>query len=393
MGDQSNAPIYLDHNATTPLDDTAMRAMIPHMEEEYGNPSSSYALGSRAKEAVEQARLQVASLLGCSDEEIIFTSGGSESNNMVLKGIIDLKRPGDFHMITSSVEHPAILNPALYLMELGVDVTILPVDRMGLVDPDGVRKAVTKKTALITIMMANNETGTLQPIREIGDIAKAYGIPFHTDAAQAVGKISVRVEDLGVDFLSVAGHKLYGPKGVGALFTKKGTVLTPLIHGAGQEMGKRAGTENIIFSVGLGAACSVAEDRLDQDIKDMTFLRDKLQELLFREIDGLVLNGHPHERLPNTLNVSVPKLEGSRILEGLPNLMASTGAACHDRSVKLSHVLSAMAVSPDVGMGTLRLAVGRSNTMGQIETAARMLIDQVRALRQAQGFRSIPLSA
>jgi len=234
---------------------------------------------------------------------------------------------------------------------------------------------------LITIMLANNETGTLQPIKEISGIALRSGIPFHTDAAQAVGKFEVDVNELGVDFLTVAGHKLYGPKGVGALFIRHGQVLAPLIHGAGQEGGKRAGTESVILSAGLGAACRTANKRLDNDFKEMTTMRDCLQLLLFEGIDGLVLNGHEAERLPNTLNVSVPGLEGGKILEGLPGIMASTGAACHDRSVRLSHVLSAMGVSPEVGMGTLRLSVGRSNTMEQIEEAARLIIDQVKKMR------------
>ena len=295
---------------------------------------------------MEQAREEVAGLLHAEAEEIVFTSGGSESNNTVLKGIVDLRRPGDFHIITSAVEHPAILNPALFLLELGVRVTIVPVDRYGRIDPDDLRKAIDPHTTLISIMLANNETGTLQPVREISQIAREYNIPVHTDAAQAVGKLPVDVEELGVDFLTVAGHKLYGPKGVGALFMKHQRDLTPLIHGGGQERGKRSGTENTILTVGLGAACRTAQSRLHEDWIHMTTLRDRLQKLLFEGIDGLVLNGHPAERLPNTLNVSVPRMEGAKILEGLPRIIASTGAACHDRTVKLSHVLSAMGVPP-----------------------------------------------
>ena len=373
--------IYLDHNATTPLDPDAVDAMMPFMKHEFGNPSSFYPLGKRAQEAIEQSRKEVALLLSAKSNEIIFTSGGSESNNAVLKGVIDLKRPEDFHIITSAVEHPAILNPALFLMELGVEVTILPVDRFGRVDPDEVQRAISPKTRLISIMLANNETGTLQPVKEISKIAREHKIWLHTDAAQAVGKIPVDVNDLGVDFMSLAGHKLYGPKGVGGLYIREGHHITPLIHGAGQEGGRRAGTENTILSIGLGAACKTARQRLNEDIQKMRVFRDRLQELLFRGIDGLVLNGHPRERLPNTLNISVPGIEGSKILEGLPILYASTGAACHDRSVKLSHVLSAMAVPPEVGMGTLRLTVGRSNTMAQIEEGAELIIKRVRELR------------
>jgi cysteine desulfurase len=374
--------IYLDHNATTPIDRDAVAVMKNIMEKEFGNPSSGYFLGTRAKQKVEQARGEVAGLIHAGDEEIVFTSGGSESNNTVLKGIIDLRRPGDFHIITSAVEHPAILNPALFLLELGVDVTILPVDRHGRIDPDDLRKAIGPHTALISIMLANNETGTLQPVSEVSQIAREFDILVHTDAAQAVGKLPVDVEKLGVDFLTVAGHKLYGPKGVGALFMKRGRDLTPLIHGGGQEMGKRSGTENTILTVGLGAACRVARDRLKENQTHMTTLRDRLQRLLFEGIEGLALNGHPTERLPNTLNVSVPGIEGAKILEGLPKIIASTGAACHDRTVKLSHVLSAMGVSPEIGMGALRFSVGRRNSMDQIEEAAGMIIERVREMRK-----------
>ena len=322
--------IYLDHNATTPVAPEAAAAMMPYLQEEFGNPSSGYNLGVRAKEGVSQARGEVASLLSCRPEEVVFTSGGSESNNTVLKGLIDFRHPEKHHIITSAVEHPAILNPLLFLMELGLKVTILPVDRFGQVDPDSVRHAILPDTTLISIMLANNETGTLQPIQEISGLGREYGVAVHTDAAQAVGKISVNVDELGVDFLTLAGHKLYAPKGIGALYLKQGRTISPLIHGAGQEFGKRAGTENVILAAGLGAACRVAEARLQKDIQKMALLRDRLQEVLFAQLDGLTLNGHPDERLPNTLNVSVHGIEGAKILAGLPNLFASTGAACHD---------------------------------------------------------------
>jgi cysteine desulfurase len=372
--------IYLDHNATTPIDPKAAEAMIPFMEKEFGNPSTSYTLGTRAKEKLEQSRDQMAQLLGCAKHEVIFTSGGTESNNAVLKGIVDLKCPEDFHLITSAIEHPAILNPALFLEELGVQVTVLSVDRFGRVDPDDVRYAMRPNTRLISVMLANNETGTLQPVQEISQIAREHGILLHTDAAQAVGKIPVHVDELGVDFLSVAGHKLYGPKGIGALFIREGRGLHPLIHGAGQEMGKRAGTENVMLSVGLGMACQVAREQLKKEMEDMRALRDQLERRLFEELDDLVLNGHPTERLPNTLNISVAGLEGKKILDGLPTVLASTGAACHDGSIAISHVLSAMGVAPEVGMGALRLTVGRSNTPEQIEEAAELIIHRVKEL-------------
>ena len=378
-----NAFIYLDYNATTPVAPEALVEMMPYLQAEFGNPSSGYSLGMRAKEGVEQARREIASLIKCRPDEVVLTSGGSESNNTVLKGLIDFKYPEKYHIITSAVEHPAILNPVLFLMELGVNVTILPVDRFGRVDPESVRHAILPGTTLISIMLANNETGTLQPIKEISRIARQYGVAVHTDAAQAVGKTGVDVHELGVDFLTVAGHKLYAPKGIGALYVRDGRNISPLIHGAGQEFGKRAGTENVIFAAGFGAACRVAKIRLQQDIREMTLLRDRLQESLFAELDELILNGHPEERLPNTLNISVPGIEGSKILKALPNLLASTGAACHDQAVKLSHVLSAMSVPPEIGMGALRFSVGRSNTMEQIEEAAQRISDQVKTIRGA----------
>ena len=373
--------IYLDHNGTTPIASEAISAMTPFMAEHFGNPSSSHSLGVRANHGVMRAREDVAALLGCGPHEIILTSGGTESNNMVLKGLVDFRYPERFHLITSEIEHPAILKPALFLSELGARVTILPVDAKGLIDPDQVQKAILPDTGLISIMLANNETGALQPVREIAQIAKGHNIPLHTDAAQAVGKISVRVKELGVDFLSVAGHKLYGPKGVGALYVRDGLSLTPLIHGAGQEDGRRAGTENTILTVGLGTACRVARERLPRDEKRICHLRDQLQSLLFEGIEDLVLNGPEIRRLPNTLNVSVPGLEGGRILSAIPNVMASTGAACHDQGVTLSHVLSAMGVSPRVGMGALRFSLGRHNTPEEIEIAAQAVITQIRRMR------------
>ena len=381
MNLRHNHLIYLDHNATTKLDPEAVKAMMPYLEENFGNPSSQYQLGVTAKQGIEHAREKVALLIGAQHNEVVFTSGGSESNNMALKGLIDFKNPQKNHIITSRVEHPAILNPALFLMELGVKVSFLPVDGFGRVDPDDVRKAALPETTLITVMLANNETGTIQPIKEISKIAREYGVRFHSDAAQAVGKIAIDVNDLGVDFLSVAGHKFYGPKGIGALFIRRGQVITPLIHGAPQEGGRRAGTENTMLVAGLGAASSVARKRLGYDLENIRMLRDHFQGLLFDGIDTLVLNGHPDERLPNTLNVCVPGLEGGRILEGLTSIMASTGAACHDRTVRLSHVLSAMAVPPEIGMGALRFSLGRSNTKEEIEEAAKLIIDKVKRMR------------
>ena len=382
MQKQYKSSIYLDHNATTPVAPESLKAMMPYLQENFGNPSSEYILGRNAKEGIKRARKDLAALFGCRSNEVVFTSGGSESNNMVLKGLIDFTNTEKFHIIISAVEHPAILNPALFLMELGVNVTILPVDHSGKVNPEDVQKAILPNTSLITIMLANNETGTLQPIKDISVIARKYDIPFHTDAAQAVGKIDVDVNELGVDFLTVAGHKFYGPKGVGALFIRNGQNIIPLIHGAGQEGGKRAGTENVILIAGLGAASGIAKKSLKDNIQKMKTLRNRLEALLFNNIEGLVLNGHPEERLPNTLNISAPGLEGGKILDGLPDIMASTGAACHDRTVRLSHVLSAMGIPPEVGMGTLRFSVGRCNTIEQIDEAARLIINRVKTMRK-----------
>lgn len=375
-----NNYIYLDHNATTPVAPEVAGAMAPYITEKFGNPSSDYPLGIEAREAVEKARGQVANLLGTKPESIIFTSGGTESNNMVLKGMVDFRSPESTHIITCAVEHPAVLNPLIYMMELGVKVTVLSVDRYGQVDPQDVKSAIRPDTRLISIMLANNETGTLQPVKEICTIAHSHGVLVHSDAAQAVGKIQVDADELGVDFLSVAGHKLYGPKGIGALYVREGCSLAPLIHGASQEKGLRPGTENVILAVGLGAACALCAERLEQDGQRNRKLRDRLQDLLFNAIDGLILNGHPEDRLPNTLNVSVPGLRGSSILEGIPRVMASTGAACHEKSVKISHVLSAMGVPENVAVGALRLTVGRTNDMQQIEEAAQLLISRVKEM-------------
>jgi cysteine desulfurase len=382
MEQKESAYIYLDHNATTPVTQEAADAMRPFLEGTFGNPSSAYSLGQEAKEIVERSRQEVASLLGCAPEEIVFTSGGTESNNTVLKGLIDWRQPSACHIITTSVEHPAILNPAIFLMELGVEATILPVDGFGRLDPEAVERAIRPATRLISVMLANNETGTLQPVEAISSIAGKHGVVFHTDAAQAVGKIRVDVQELGMDFLSIAGHKLYGPKGIGVLHIRKGLEVTPLIHGAAQEGGRRAGTENMILAAGLGAACRMARERLERDVQNNRKMRDHLQDLLFQGIDDLVLNGDPERRLPNTLNVSVPGLEGAKILEGVPKVLASTGAACHDRTVRLSHVLSAMGVSDRVGMGALRFSTGRQNTMAQVEEAAHYVIEQVAKMRR-----------
>jgi cysteine desulfurase len=372
--------IYLDHNATTPIAAEVARGMQPYLQNDFGNPSSDYSLGQRAKAAVELARGQVAALLGCLPEEIVFVSGASEANNWVLKGVAHHRRGRGRHLITTAIEHPAVINPCLFLLEEGWDVTFVRVDAQGQVDPDEIHQALRPETTLISVMHANNETGAVQPLVEIGRLAKEHGIPLHSDAAQSVGKIPVKVNELGVDFLTVAGHKLYAPKGIGALYIKKGLQLTPLVHGASQEGGRRAGTENVLLDVALGLACHLAETRLGQDMEHFQARRDRLQQLLQEGFSALVLNGPEGERLPNTLNVSFPSLSGAEILCGIPELAASTGAACHGPEVKLSHVLAAMGVPPEIGKGAIRLSVGRQTTDWEVDRAAVLLLDRVRAL-------------
>lgn len=370
--------IYLDYNATTPIAPEVANAMMPFIREDFGNPSSSHPIGKKAKKALKKARSQVARLLGCGAGEIIFTSGGSESNNMALKGVALSLRSKGRHIITTAIEHPAIFNPAIFLMENGWDVTFLPVDQYGFLDPDEVKKAVRKDTVLISVMHANNETGTIQPIKEIGLIARDHGILFHTDAAQSIGKIKTNVNDLCVDFLSVSGHKLYAPKGVGVLYIRNGIEIVPLIHGGGQENGRRAGTENVIMNVGLGAACELAGKHLEDYTARIIALRDRLHDNIIADAPKAVLNGHPENRLPNTLNLSFPGLIGSEILRGIPDLCASTGSACKDRSVTISHVLAAMGVSSEIGMGAVRLTLGRPTTEEEVDQAAGWIIKAVK---------------
>ncbi len=370
--------IYLDYNATTPIDLDVTAAMMPFIREEFGNPSNSYSLGIRAKKALEKAHGQIAKLLGCEAGEIVFTSGGSESNNMVLKGVALNLRDKGRHIITTKIEHPAIINPAIFLMENGWDVTFLPVDKYGLTDPDEVKNAIKKDTVLISVMHANNETGTIQPIQEIGRISREHGILFHTDAAQSIGKIKTDVNDLCVDFLSVTGHKLYAPKGVGALYIRNGIEIVPLIHGGGQEKGRRAGTENVIMNVGLGTACELAGKHLEDYTARIITLRDRLHNKIIADVPKAVLNGHPEKRLPNTLYLSFPGMIGEKILEKIPELCASTGAACEDRSVKISHVLAAMEVSREIGMGAVRLTLGRPTTEDEVDQAAEWIVKAVK---------------
>jgi len=378
--------IYLDFNASTPIAPEVAEAMKPFLSQHFGNPSSQHWAGIPAKEAVEHARQQVAEFLQGSPDEIVFTSGGSESNNHAIKGVFFALREKGNHLITTPVEHPAVINPCRFLERLGAEVTYVPVDRYGSIDPQDIQKAITPKTLLITVMHANNEVGTIQPIEEISKIAKGRGIVFHTDAAQSAGKIKTEVDKLGVDLLSVAGHKLYAPKGVGALYIRKGTSIEPLIHGANHESGRRAGTENVLLVVGLGKACEIANKYLsDNKIRQM---RDHFWNLLQENFgEAVVLNGHSVHRLPNTLNVSFVGKAGGEILSRLNGVAASTGAACHSGSVELSPVLKAMGIPPEVGMGAIRFSLGRTTTRKEVEKVAQLLKDTLFLDKPKGGLR------
>lgn len=359
--------IYLDYNATTPVDKKVAEAMLPYIYENYGNPSSCYPLGVNAKQAVAQARANVAELLRCSADEIVFTSGGSEANNMVIKGVAHSYRHKGDHIITSPVEHPAVLNPCKYLESLGYKISYLPINEYGRVDAAELEKLITNRTILVTIMHANNETGTIQPIEELANICRKHKVLFHTDAAQSVGKIPAYVDELGVDFLSIAGHKLYAPKGVGALYIRRGIALEPLVHGGSHETGRRAGTENVIFDVALGKACQIAKESLSHSkTKEFTnYLYENLKSLFGERIR---LNGDPDKRLPNTLNISFLGYDGAEILGKLgEDVAASTGSACHAGLVSISPVLKAMGVPYETARGAVRMSLGRFTTRDELD--------------------------
>ena len=376
-------PIYLDYNATTPVDPVVVEAMLPYLSTHFGNPSSSHSYGYVAHHAVDSARAQVARLLGCTPMEITFTGGGSESDNLAIRGIALAYQQRGNHIITQVTEHPGVLNTCRALEQLhGFRVTYLPVDRSGRVSTESVEAAIDDKTVLISIMHANNETGTLQPIAEIARVARKHGVLLHTDAAQSVGKIPVRVEDLGVDLLTVAGHKLYAPKGIGALYTKHGLQLEPAIYGGGQESGRRSGTENVANMVALGTACLLAQEQLAESQVRLQRLRDELQRLMEKYIpDRLHLNGHLTDRLPNTLNVSVDGVIGEEVLADTLEIASSTGSACHEGNTDPSPVLMAMGMSRERALGALRLTLGRWSTEEQIEEAARLLARSMDSLR------------
>ena len=371
-------PIYLDYNASTPVDPAVLEAMLPYLREGFGNPSSTHVYGQHARRAVDRAREQVAALIGSRPDEIVFTSGGTEANNLAIRGT--LGGASRRHVVTSSVEHPATERPCGLLERQGVEVTRLPVDSMGRVLADEARAFIRADTALVTIMLAQNEVGTLMPIGELSRLARSRGALVHTDAAQAVGKIPTLVDELGVDLLSIAGHKLYAPKGVGALFVRRGTAISPVLLGAGHERGLRPGTENVPYIVGLGEACAIAAGDLGAEADRERGLRDDLWDRLRQDIPGMRLNGHPTARLPNTLNVSFTGVRGADVLAGAAEIAASTGSACHEGKDSPSAVLLAMGLDANSAVGSVRLSLGRRTTEGDVDRAARALVRAWREL-------------
>ena len=373
-------PIYLDYNATTPISKEVADAMRPYLDVYFGNPSSSHFYGMQTKQAVEKARKQIARMLNCQASEIVFTSGGTESNNYAIKGIALANKEKGNHIITSSIEHPAVIEVCKYLEQQGFEITYIPVDNQGLVDTTEVEKAIKPTTILISIMHANNEVGSIQAIAEIGAVAKKHGVIMHTDAAQSLGKIKADVQAMNVDLLSVAGHKLYAPKGIGALYIRKGIALEKLIHGADHERNLRAGTENVLEIVGLGKACEVANNNLEENAKHYQTMRDYFHNILQESLPQIRLNGPKDKRLPNTLNISFPKIEANTLIAKMPGIAASAGAACHSSGISVSQVIKAMGIPVDYAMGTIRFSTGRYNTKDQLKIAANMVIMAVKEL-------------
>jgi cysteine desulfurase len=375
--------IYLDNAATTPTDARVLEAMLPFFSRMYGNPSSLHAFGQEAKHAIEEARYIVAQFIGARQEEIVFTSGGTESNNSAIKGVAYARRDKGNHIITSKIEHHAVLETCHFLEKQGFEMTYIPVDEFGLVDPADVKKAITGKTILISIMHANNEIGTIEPIAEIGKIAREKGIYFHTDAVQTLGHIPIDVSELNVDLLSASGHKLCGPKGVGILYVKKGVRMLPFMHGGDQEQGRRASTHNVPGIVGFGKAVELATEEMAKEIEQLTLLRDKLIKGILNKIEYARLNGHPAERLPNNVNVSISYVEGESMLLNLDmeGIACSTGSACTSSSLEPSHVLAAIGLSHELAHGSLRFSLGRLTLEEDIDYCLTRLSGIVRKLR------------
>ncbi len=381
--------IYLDYNATTPVLPEVTFAVTQAMKEMWGNPSSGHELGKKAKDALETARGQVASIIGAETGEIVFTSGGTESNNLAIIGAALANRARGRHLITTRIEHPSVINPFLHLLEDGWSVDFVEPDAQGIVSPGVVEGLIRQDTVLVSVMLANNETGALQPVKEIGKICRQRGICVHTDAAQAVGKIQVDIRELSVDLLTMAGHKIYAPKGIGALFVRKGLRLANILFGAGQERGLRPGTEPVPLACGIGMACDCLRGKVAQIARDLSGLREELYLLLCKEYRGLKRFVPGEKALPNTLCVSFPGLIGAKVLEMAHEVMASTGAACHDRSVKISHVLSAMGVNESEALGMVRLSLGLMTTKDEIRQAAEAIGSAARALEMEKNQRGV----
>lgn len=386
-------PIYLDYNATTPIDPVVVNTMEPFLREFFGNPSSSHYYGAQTRLAVETARKQVADLLGAFAYEIVFTSGGTESNNLAITGAAHARRHLGNHIITSSIEHPAVLEVCSYLEKEGFQISRLSVNEYGMVDPAEVVRLIRPDTILISVMHANNEVGTIQPVAEIGKMAHEKGIWMHCDAAQSVGKIPVNVNDLHVDLLSVAGHKLYAPKGIGALYIRQGIRLDKVIHGADHEQNRRPGTENVLEIAGLGKACELAMENLTENAVHLKKMRDKLEELILERFPGAVVHGHPEKRLPNTLSIGFPGIEANTLLSSADGVAASAGAACHADQVTVSGVLQAMKVPIDVAMGTIRLSTGRYTTEEEVRQAARLITESAIALSPASYLEPVRIQS
>ncbi len=383
-GEITSGKVYLDYNATSPLDPEVRDAMDPYYQTKYGNASSIHSFGREARAAVDEAREKVAGLIGAGEEEIVFTSGGSEADNFAIKGMAYAHEHKGKHIITSSTEHQAILNTCEYLQGKGFHITYLPVDKYGLVDPENLKQAFTEETILVSIMLANNEIGTIQPIKELAKITRERKVYFHTDAVQAIGKIPVDVEKLGVDLLSLSGHKFYGPKGAGALYIKKGIKIDPLIHGGHHERQRRAGTENVPGIVGLGKTSESTSREMENRKGHLLHLRDKLEKGIGERIDDVKLNGHPQKRLPNTLNISFKFIEGESLIINLDlkGVAVSTGSACTSGSLKPSHVLLAMGVSPKIAQGSIRFSLGKENREEDIDYVLDVLPEIVDRLRK-----------
>ncbi|OYD16801.1 cysteine desulfurase NifS [candidate division WOR-3 bacterium JGI_Cruoil_03_51_56] len=380
--------IYLDHNATTPTDPRVVAAMKPYFSEWYGNPSSVYKFAQKAQKAKELARSKVAKILNTKPEEIVFTSGGTEADNFAIKGVAYANKEKGNHIITSKIEHHAVLNTCKWLEKQGFNVTYIGVDKYGIVDLDELKDAITDKTILITVMHANNEVGTIEPIPEIAKLAKEKNVYFHTDAVQAVGKIPTDVNELGVDLLSLSGHKFYGPKGVGALFIRKRTKIDGLLHGGRHERNRRAGTENVPGIVGLGKTCEIAMEEREEEAKRLRALRDRLEKGIAENIEDVVINGHPGKRLAGTLNICIKYVEGESMLLNLDyeGIAASSGSACTSGSLEPSHVLLALGIPPEVAHGSLRFSLGRDNTDEDIDRVIEVLPPIVKKLRAMSPF-------